>query len=93
MTPVDNHWLDPAQTQWLSGTGERQQTEAALHRAVNTLPGIMAEDMPAALPPAGGDPMAVLARVRELAEGLNSRKWKTARAELLALPGKHKIGA
>ncbi len=42
----------------------------------------------AALPPAGGDPGAVLERVRELAEGINSRTWKTARAELLALAGK-----
>ncbi len=62
--------------------------EAALLRAVDTLPGIMADDMPVALPPAGGDPDGILARVRELAEGMNSRTWKTARAELLALAGK-----
>jgi hypothetical protein len=42
---------------------------------------------PAALPPA--DPSTEIdASIRTIAEGLNAKTWKAARAELLALAGK-----
>lgn len=55
----------------------------AMRRAVGALPAVMT-DAPPALPV--GDPMATLkSKVRELAEGMNPKTWKAARAELLAM--------
>jgi hypothetical protein len=58
--------------------------EAALRRAVTSLPAVMQDTPAPALPPAK---LIDAAKVRELAQGMTATTWHKAQAELLALAG------